>query len=130
MSYISDAARGVCAGLDRCFAGHDVRRVVSTTVSHPMDDVAIVDFSITAHDFELYGSLTVVMNVIDWSGICFISRVSSMSKRWLKHGPIKVEASEVVRELIAACSDEGCFDFVVPPTESTVYGFRFDLAVA
>ena len=26
-----------------------------------------------------------------------------------------------------ACSDDDCFGLVIPPTESTTYGFRFDL---
>lgn len=128
MSYISDAVRGVCAALDRCFAGYGVRRVVSTAVRHPMDAAAVVDFSITARDFELYGSLVVVVDVVDWSGICFVGEVSAMSKRWLAHGPIGIGASDVVWELVSACSDEDRFDLVVPPAESTVHGFRFDLA--
>lgn len=129
MSYISDAARGVCAALNDCFAGYKARRVVSTTISYPMDDVAIVRFSITAEDFELYGSLVVVTNVVDWSGICFVGNISSMSKRWLEHGPIGINVSEVVWELVSACSDDDRFALIVPPTESTTYGFRFDLEV-
>lgn len=120
----------MCAALGNCFAGYKTRRAVSVTTSYPMDDVAIVRFSITANDFEVYGSLIVVTNVVDWSGICFVGSISSMSKRWLEHGPIKVEASEVVWELVSACSDDGRFDLIVPPTESTTLGFRFDLAVA
>ena len=95
-----------------------------------MDNVAIVRFSITAKDFEVYGSLAIVVDIVDWSGICFVSRISSMSKRWLEHGPIGVETSDVVWELVSACSDDDRFSLVVPPVESTAYGFRFDLAAA
>lgn len=127
MSHISDAVRGVCAALDQCFAGYNDARSVSTSVRHPMDIVAIVDFSITAKGFEVYGSLAIVTDVIDWSGLCFVSNFSASSKRWLAHGPIGVEVSEVVRELVSACSSVDCFNFVVPPTASTTLGFRFDL---
>lgn len=127
MSYISDAVQGVCTALDRCFAGYDDGRYVSTSVRHPMDIVAVVDFSITARGFEVYGSLAVVVDIIDWSGVCFVTGFSERSRRWLKHGPINVGVSEVVWELVSACSDEGYFDLVVPPTESTAHGFRFDL---
>lgn len=127
MSYISDAVRGVCAALDRCFTAYSDGRHVSTSVRYPMDVAAIVDFSITAKNFEAYGSLAVVVDVVDWSGICFVADLSERSRRWLEHGPIKVGVIEVVWELVSACSDIDCFDFVVPPTESTVHGFRFDL---
>ena len=130
MSYISDAVQGVCAALDRCFAAYGDGRLVSTSVRHPMDVVAVVDFSITARGFEAYGSLAVVVDVIDWSGVCFVADLSRRSRRWLKHGPINVEPAEVVWELVSACSDVDCFDLVVPPTESTTHGFRFDLAAA
>jgi hypothetical protein len=92
-----------------------------------MSTVAVVDFSITAKGFEVYGSLAVVVDIVDWSGICFVADLSGQSKRWLNHGPIKVEAYEVVWELISACSNIDAFDFVVPPTASTTLGFRFDL---
>lgn len=127
MSYISDATRGVCAALGQCFAAYDDGRCVSTSVRHPMDLATVVDFSIMARGFEVYGSLVVVVDVIDWSGICFVADLSERSKRWLKHGPIGVDAYEVVRELVSACSDSDHFDLVVPPRESTTYGFRFDL---
>lgn len=127
MSYISDATQGVCAALDHCFVGYDDGRHVSTSIRYPMNVAAVVDFSITARGFEVYGSLAVVVDVIDWSGICFVASLSGRSRRWLKHGPIGVEASEVVWELVSACSDGDCFDLVVPPTESTTLGFRFDL---
>ena len=127
MSHISDAVRGVCAALDRCFAGYGDNRFVSTSVRHPMDIVSVVDFSITARGFEAYGSLAVVVDIVDWSGICFVTDLSGRSRRWLEHGPIDVEASEVVWELVSACSDVGYFGLVVPPTESTVLGFLFDL---
>lgn len=127
MSHISDAVRGVCAALDRCFAAYSDGRLVSTGVRHPMDSVAIVDFSITAEGFEVYGSLAIVVDVIDWSGVCFVADLSGRSRRWLKHGPVGVETSDVVWELASACSDDDCFDLVVPPTESTTLAFHFDL---
>lgn len=129
MSYMSDAVSGVCSALDHCFAAYGDSRYVSTTVRHPMDIAAVVDFSIVARGFEVYGSLAVVVDVVDWSGICFVTDLSGRSRRWLKHGPIDVEASEVVWELVSACSAVDSFDLVVPPTESTTYGFRFDLEV-
>lgn len=129
MSYISDAVRGVCATLGRCFAGYDDGRLVSTSIRYPMDAAAVVDFSITAKGLEVYGSLAVVVDVIDWSGICFVVDLSGRSRRWLKHGPVNVGSAEVALELASACSSEEAFDLVVPPAESTFYGFRFDLAV-
>lgn len=127
MSHISDAVQGVCAALGRCFVGYDDSRHVSTSVRYPMDVAAVVDFSITAEGFEVYGSLAVVVDIIDWSGACFVTDLSGRSRRWLKHGPIGIGASEVVWELVSTCSDVDCFDLVVPPTESTTLGFRFDL---
>lgn len=129
MSHISDAVQGVCAALDHCFAGYNDGRSVFTSVRHPMNTVAVVDFSITAKGFEVYGSLVVVTDVVDWSGLCFVADISKRSRRWLAHGPIGVETHEVVRELVSACSNIDVFDFVVPPTESTTHGFRFDLEV-
>lgn len=129
MSYMSDAVQGVCAALDRCFTSYSDGRYVSTSVRYPMDIVAVVDFSITAEGFEVYGSLAIVVDVIDWSGVCFVADLSGRSRHWLKHGPIDVGASEVVRELASACSDVDYFDLVIPPEESTTYGFRFDLGV-
>lgn len=127
MSHISDAVQGVCAALDHCFAAYDDGRHVSTSVRYPMDVAAVVDFSITAKGFEVYGSLAVVVDVIGWSGVCFVADLSGRSRRWLARGPIDVGAYEVVWEIVSACSDVDYFDLVVPPTESTVYGFRFDL---
>lgn len=127
MSYISDAVQGVCTALDQCFTAYDDGRCVSTSVRYPMDVAAVVDFSITAKGFEVYGSLTVVVDVVDWSGICFVADLSGRSRRWLKSGPIDVKAYEVVWELVSACSDVDHFGLVVPPTESTTFGFRFDL---
>ena len=127
MSYISDAVQGVCAALNNCFTAYDDNRLVLTTSRHPMADVAIVDFSITARGFEVYGSLGVVTDIVDWSGFCFVADLSSRSRRWLEHGPIGVGVSEVVGELVSACSDVDCFSFVVPPLESTAHGFLFDL---
>ena len=127
MSYISDATHGVCAALDHCFAAYNDGRCVSTDVRYPMNTVAIVDFSIVARGFEVYGSLAVVVDIIDWSGACFLTDLSERSRRWLKHGPIGVEAYDVVWELVSACSHDDRFGFVVPPTESTTHGFHFDL---
>lgn len=127
MSHISDAVQGVCTALDRCFAAYSDGRLVSTSVRHPMGIAAVVDFSITAGGFEVYGSLAVVVDVVDWSGVCFVVDLSGRSRRWLEHGPINVESADVVWELVSACSDVDCFDLVVPPTESTTLGFRFDL---
>ena len=129
MSHMSDAVRGVCTALDHCFAAYDDGRFVSTSVRQPMDIATVVDFSITAKGFEVYGSLAVVVDVVDWSGVCFVADLSGRSRRWLKHGPIGVESAEVVRELASACSDVDCFGLVVPPMESTTFGFRFDLEV-
>lgn len=130
MSYISDGVQGVCAALDQCFTGYADGRLVCASARFPMDTAAIVDFSITARNFEVYGSLAIVVDIVDWSGVCFLADLSGRSRRWLEHGPIRVGVSEVVWELVSACSDSDCFDLVVPPTESTTHGFRFDLAVA
>ena len=127
MTYISDAVQGVCAALDRCFTAYGDGRLVSTSVRYPMDVAAVVDFSIVAEGLEVYGSLVVVVDVIDWSGVCFVADLSGRSRRWLAHGSIGVEVHEVVWELVSAASGGGYFDLVVPPTESTTYGFRFDL---
>lgn len=127
MSYISDAVQGVCAALDHCFAAYGDGRLTSISVRHPMDVAAIVDFSITAEGFEVYGSLAVVIDIVDWSGICFVTDLSERSRHWLEHGPIDVEPAEVVREIASACSNVGHFSLVVPPAELTSYGFRFDL---
>lgn len=127
MSYMSDAVQGVCAALDHCFAAYGDGRLTSISVRHPMDVAAIVDFSITAEGFEVYGSLAVVVDIVDWSGICFVTDLSGRSRYWLEHGPIDVEPVEVVRELVSACSDVDYFDLVVSPTELTNFGFRFDL---
>ena len=94
-----------------------------------MDTAAVVDFSIAAKGFEVYGSLAVVVDVVDWSGVCFVADLSKRSKRWLAHGPIKVEVHEVARELASACSYSDAFDFVALPMELTAHGFRFDLRV-
>ena len=127
MSYISDAVQGVCTALDYCFAGYCDSRSVSTSVRFPMGTVAIVDFSVTARGFEMYGSLAVVVDVADWSGVCFIVHLSERSGRWLRSGPIRIGSAEVVQELVSACSDVDCFDIVVPPRDSTACGFLFDL---
>lgn len=129
MSHISDAVRGICTALDHCFAAYSDGRLVSTSVRYPMATAAVVDFSITARGAEVYGSLAVVVDIVDWSGICFITDLSGRSRRWLEHGPIKIEASEVAWELASACFDVDCFDFTIPPTGSTTLGFLFDLEV-
>lgn len=129
MSHASDAVQGVCAALDRCFAAYSDGRLVSTSVRQPMSTASVVDFSITARGFEVYGSLAVVVDVVDWSGVCFLADLSGRSRRWLERGPIAVEASAVVWELASACSDVDLFDLVVPPAESTTLGFHFDLKV-
>ena len=127
MSHISDAVQGVCTALNRCFTAYSDGRHVSTSVRRPMATVAVVDFSITARGFEVYGSLAIVTDVVDWSGVCFVTDLSGRSRRWLEHGPINIEASEVAWELASACCDVDCFDFAIPPTESTTLGFLFDL---
>lgn len=127
MSSISDAVQGVCTALDYCFAAYNDTRLVSTSVRWPMSTAAVVDFSITARGFEVYGSLAVVVDIVDWSGICFVTDISGRSRRWLEHGPINIEASEVAWELASACCSADCFDFAIPPTESTTLGFLFDL---
>lgn len=127
MSHISDAVRGVCTAIDHCFAAYGDGRLVSTSVRQPMATAAVVDFSITARGFEVHGSLAVVTDILDWSGICFITNLSERSRRWLEHGPINIESSEVARELASACFDVDCFDFVIPPMELTTLGFFFDL---
>lgn len=127
MSSISDAVHGICTALDHCFAAYSDTRSVSTSVRRPMSTAAVVDFSITARGFEVYGSLAVVVDIVDWSGICFVTDLSGRSGRWLEHGPIGIEASEVARELASMCCNVDCFDFAIPPTESTTLGFPFDL---
>lgn len=127
MSHMSDAVQGVCTALDHCFAAYNDDRLVSTSVRYPMSTAAVVDFSITTRGFEVYGSLAVVVDVVDWSGICFVTDLSDRSRRWLEHGPVNVGASEVAWELASACFDVDCFDFAVPPTELTTLGFLFDL---
>lgn len=130
MSYISDAVCGVCAALDKCFAGYSDHRIVRTDLTAPMDDVAIVNFSIEAHGIEVYGAVSIVIDVADWSGICFVSDFSVRSKRWLEHGPIGVSASEFARELAAACADVPEVALVCPSRSSIRAGFHFDLAAA
>lgn len=127
MSHISDAVQGVCTALDRCFASYGDGRLVSTTVRRPMGVAAVVDFSITAQGIEVYGSLAVVVDVVDWSGICFVAGLSGRSRRWLEHGPIGVGVSELAQELVAACAGVSEFALVCPPASSVQAGFHFDL---
>ena len=127
MSYISDAVQGVCSAIGRCFGAYDDRRTVSTSITHPMIDVAVVGFSITARDIEVYGSLSIVVDVTDWFGICFVSDFSPASKRWLEQGPAGICASEFVRELTAACASVPEITAVCPSRSSNGRGFRFDM---
>lgn len=130
MSYISDATHALCTALDHCFDGYGIDRVIRTDLTAPMDDVAIVDFSITGRSIEVYGSISIVVDAADWSGICFVSDFSSASKRWLTHGPVGVRAAEFARELVAACASVPEITCVYPPRSSIKCGFRFDLGAA
>lgn len=130
MSYVSDATSVMCSALDCCFAGYSDRRIVRTDLTAPMDDVAIVDFSIEAQGIEVRGAISIVIDVGDWFGICFVSDFSVRSRRWLEHGPIDVSASEFAQELAAACRDVPEVVRVCPAKSSIRAGFRFDLAVA
>ena len=127
MSHESDAVKAICAALDRCFAGYDDHRLVSTSVRYPMDDVAIVNFSIVARGIEVYGSVSIVTDVVDWSGACFVSDFSSASKRWLKHGPTTISVPEFAQELVALCAASPDFTLTCPPIGRVHGGFRFDL---
>ena len=127
MSHASDAVQGVCTALDRCFAAYSDGRLVSTSVRQPMSTATVVDFSITARGFEVYGSLAVVVDVVDWSGICFITNFSGRSRRWLEHGPIKISASEFARGLAAACADVPEVILICPVKSLVGAGFHFDL---
>lgn len=130
MSHESDAVAAICAALGKCFAGYDDRRLVSTSVCYPMDDVAIVKFSIVARGIEVYGSVSIITDVADWSGACFVSDFSPASKRWLKHGPTAVSVPEFARELVAVCAAGPDFALTHPPIGRVRGGFRFDLPEA
>lgn len=130
MSHISDATGALCGALKHCFNGYTSRRDVRTSITAPMEDVAIVDFSITAQGIEVYGSVSVVLDVADWSGVCFVSNFSTSSVRWLRRGPVRIDVSEFAQELVTACAGVPEFTLVCPPTSSVKAGFRFDLAVA
>lgn len=129
MTYMSDATDALCSALDRCFGGYDENRLVRTFLTTPMDDVAIVDFSITAKGIEVYGSISIVIDVADWFGICFVSHFSPSSVRWLRRGPLKIGAPEFARELVAACADVPEITSIHPAKSSCKAGFRFDLEV-
>lgn len=129
MSYISDATQSVCAALDRCFAAYDDRHIARTDLTAPMDDVRIVDFSIEARGIEVHGAVSIVVGIVDWSGVCFVSDFSGRSRRWLEHGPTGVSASEFARELAAACADVPGITRTCPSRSSVKAGFRFDLEV-
>lgn len=130
MSYISDATDALCEALKRCFNGYADQRIVRTALTYPMNDVAIVDFSITAQGIEVYGSVSIVLDVADWFGICFVSNFSTSSVRWLRRGPVRIGASEFAQELAAACADVSEITLICPTKSSVGTGFRFDLAVA
>lgn len=127
MSHINTAVHSICTALDKCFAGYDDRPLVSTKILHPMDGVAIVDFSIVTRGVEAYGSLAVVVDIESWDGVVFVSDFSTASRRWLEHGPVSFSAPEFARELVAACVDGGDFDLILPTASSIRAGFRFDL---
>lgn len=127
MSHMSDAAGALCSALGRCFGGYDNDHVVRTNLTAPMDNVTIVDFSITARGIEVYGSISIVIDVADWFGICFVSNFSSASKRWLRRGPVSIHANEFMRELVAACATVPELTLVCPSPSSIKCGFRFDM---
>lgn len=127
MSHISDATGALCGALKRCFSGYVDRRDVRTSITAPMDDVAIVKFSIVARGIEVYGSVSIVTDMADWFGACFVSDFSPASKRWLKHGPMAIDASEFARELAAVCAASPDFVLTCPPVGRVRGGFRFDL---
>ena len=127
MSHMNVAVRSVCAALDKCFAGYDDHRLISTKVRHLMDGVAIVDFSIVARNIEVHGSLAIVVDIESWDGVAFVSDFSAASKRWLEHGSLPVSASEFAREFVAACMDGGDFVLILPTASSVRAGFRFNL---
>lgn len=129
MSYISDATSALCSALDQCFGAYDGHRIVSTSLTAPMDDVAIVDFSITADGIEVRGAISIVIDVGDWFGVCFVSDFSSASKRWLEHGPIRIGAPEFAQELVAACADVPEISLTYSRRSLVRAGFRFDLEV-
>ena len=127
MSHISDATDALCSALGHCFGGYDDSRRVSTALTAPMADVAVVNFSIVARGIEVYGSLSIVVDVIDWSGICFVSDFSPSSTRWLEHGPIRLRVSEFAREFAAACAAVPGIARICPSESSIEAGFHFDL---
>lgn len=92
-----------------------------------MDDVAIVDFSIKADGIEVYGAVSIVIDVADRSGVCFVSDFSVRSRRWLAHGPIGISASEFARELATACAKASEVVLARPPQSTIEAGFCFDL---
>lgn len=130
MSYMSDAVSALCSALNHCFGGYDGHRIVRTDLTAPMDDVTIVDFSITADGIEVHGAISVVLGLSDWFGACFVSDFSLRSRRWLEHGQAGIGASEFARELTAACANVPEITLICPERSSIKAGFRFDLAVA
>lgn len=127
MSHISDATGALCEALKHCFSGYVDRRDVRTSITAPLEDVAVVDFSITAQGIEVHGSVSIVLDVADWSGACFVSNFSTSSVRWLRRGPVRIGALEFAQELVAACADIPGFTLVCPPKSSIKAGFHFDL---
>ena len=130
MSYISDAAGALCSALGQCFSAYNDHRIVRTNLTAPMVDVAIVDFSITADGISAFGAISIVIDVGDWFGACFVSDFSPASKRWLEHGPIRIGVPEFAQELAAACADVPEISFTSPQRSLVRGGFHFDLAVA
>lgn len=127
MSHISDAAGALCTALDHCFSAYDESRFVRTDLTTPMDGVAIVNFSISACGIEVHGSLSIVLDVGDWFGICFVSNFSPSSVRWLRRGPVRISAAEFAQELVAACADVSEIALICPARSSVKAGFLFDL---
>lgn len=127
MSHISDATGALCGALKHCFSGYVDRRDVRTDITAPVEGVAVVDFSITAQGIEVYGSVSVVLDVADWSGVCFVSNFSTSSVRWLRRGPVRIGVSEFAQELVTACGDAPEFALICPPASSVKAGFHFDL---
>lgn len=130
MSYTSDAANALCSALDRCFGAYSDHRIVRTSLTAPMADVVIVDFSITADGISVFGAISIVIDVGDWFGACFVSDFSPGSKRWLEHGPIRIGVAEFAQELVAACADVPEISLTSPLRSLVRGGFHFDLAVA
>lgn len=127
MSHMSDATSAICNALDHCFAAYNDHRIVRTDLTAPMDDVAVVDFSIEARGIEVHGAVSIVIGMADWFAVCFVSDFSVRSMRWLEHGPIGVSASEFARELVTVFAGVPGVTLVCPSRSSIRAGFYFDL---